>query len=330
MPSPALHVAVCTHNPDPTRLKRTLESLAAQTLPMERWNFTLVDNASSVPLEGVCDLSWHPRGRVVREERLGLTEARLRAIEATDEDLLVFVDDDNVLSPDYLEQVLELDRQWPQLGVWGAGKILPEFEVEPPEFLSSEHYPMLALRDEERDCWSSNPGSGAIPWGAGLVVRRSLAEKYHELVSSSELRRELDRRGEILNSAGDDEFSWVAAEELQLGHGVFAAMKLTHLIPASRLEEEYLLRLAEGHAFSRSMLHHLHGSTVPGLWVPSWRVVFTGLIASRNPLRQRVQDFAENVAVKMRVGRLRGHPLRLREARAAGSARAGRQISKAS
>ena len=49
--------------------------------------------------------------------RFGLTYARLRGIKEASGDLLVFVDDDNVLDPDYLETVQRVAEEKPFLGV---------------------------------------------------------------------------------------------------------------------------------------------------------------------------------------------------------------------
>ena len=98
-----LSAIICTHNPRPDYLTRCLTSLEAQTLPREKWELILVDNASVSDKAPRPDLSWHPQSRLVYEEELGLTPARLRGIRETTGDLLVFVDDDNVLDPDFLE-----------------------------------------------------------------------------------------------------------------------------------------------------------------------------------------------------------------------------------
>ena len=76
------------------------------------------------------DIGWHPNGRHVREDELGLTPARLRGIAEAVAELLIFVDDDNVLDPDYLEQALRVGREYPFLGTWG-GQCIPEYAVEP-------------------------------------------------------------------------------------------------------------------------------------------------------------------------------------------------------
>src|SRR5881628_1215246 len=97
-----ISVIVCTHNPRTEYLRRVLDGLAGQTLPKDRWELLLVDNASARNVADTIDLSWHARAIHVREDTLGLTAARLRGIAETHGALCVFVDDDSVLSPDYL------------------------------------------------------------------------------------------------------------------------------------------------------------------------------------------------------------------------------------
>src|SRR5580658_5937900 len=118
---PDLSVIICTYNPGADRLRSTLESLAAQTLSKEQWELLIVDNASQPPVAEHCDITWHPRGRHVREDRLGIIFARLCGINNTTGQLLVFVDDDNVLAPDYLENTIAIAERHPYLGVFGAG-----------------------------------------------------------------------------------------------------------------------------------------------------------------------------------------------------------------
>src|SRR6516165_2680410 len=100
----SVSVILCTHNPRPDYLDRVLASLRGQTLPAEQWEFLLVDNASRQPLEEIWDISWHSRGRHIREVKLGLTHARLRGIEESSGELLIFVDDDNLLAKDFLQR----------------------------------------------------------------------------------------------------------------------------------------------------------------------------------------------------------------------------------
>lgn len=255
-----LSVIICTHNPRPDHLRRTLQSLQAQTLDRAQWELLVIDNRSDGPLDGKWDLSWQPHSKHVREERIGLTMARLRGIEESKGALLLFVDDDNVLCDDYLVRALEIMDRHPFLGVIGAGRIEAEFEKEPDPGLKP-YLPMLALRSVAGSNWSNDPKDFSVPWGAGMLVRRAVAARYQDILFADPKKQRLDRSGTSLNSCGDDEFSWVACE-MGLGKGIFNELYVLHLIAAFRVQQEYLLRLAEGHAFSRALLFHLHGERV--------------------------------------------------------------------
>src|SRR4051812_35613434 len=118
--TPSASVILCTHNPRTDFLSRALASLRSQTLPFDQWEFILIDNASDRALSSSLDLSWHPQTKLIREDHLGLTHARIRGLAESRADLLVFVDDDNILDNDYLERALEIGRDWQILGAWGG------------------------------------------------------------------------------------------------------------------------------------------------------------------------------------------------------------------
>jgi glycosyltransferase involved in cell wall biosynthesis len=121
------------------------------------------------------DLSWHPHALLFREEKLGLASARLRGMQEARADLMVFVDDDNVLATNYLSEAIRIKRDWPILGVWGSGTIVPEFEVEPAERVR-EFLGMLVIRNDNRAEWSNvMTRTGAWAWGAGQCVRSDVA-----------------------------------------------------------------------------------------------------------------------------------------------------------
>lgn len=251
-----LSVIICTHNPRADYLRRTLEALRSQTLPLEVWELLLIDNASSTELADEWDLSWHPRGRHVREQTPGLTPARLRGMHEASAELLLYLDDDNVVAPDYLEQAVILHESHAHLGAIGAGSLEPEFEVEPP----AELHPLLgllALRTVSVPQWSNNPEDHrCVPWGAGLVVTRSVATAYRALLQQLEIGSVLDRRGQHLFSGGDDLFSW-ASTASGSGFGIFPQLRITHLITRQRLTRTYFLRLIHDKAYSNGVMHSL-------------------------------------------------------------------------
>jgi glycosyltransferase involved in cell wall biosynthesis len=234
---------ICTHNPRPHYLSRVLDSLRLQTLDTAHWELLLVDNLSEQRLADSWDLSWHAHARHVQEPGLGLAAARRRGMLEAQSDLFLFIDDDNVLAPDYLSTGLALARDWPQLGIWGSAAIVPEYEVQPEERLAPLLY-LLAIREVGEARWTNVFQVEACPWGAGMFVRRQVADAYRE-ASRGERIQITGRLGASLMSGEDVELSYMACD-LGLGIGIFPELRITHLIPGGRIREEYLLRLYEG------------------------------------------------------------------------------------
>ena len=255
-----LSLVICTHNPNLLWLKEGLAALQAQTIPQKDWELLLIDNASTQPLAGTVSMDLHPCGRVIREERLGLTYARLCGIEESKGELIVFLDDDNILAPDFLENAIEIARKYPAIGVFG-GQVFPRYVEPPPEWIGPYQF-MLALREIERDAWGNLYNSTAIlPCGAGLCVRCSIGAQYLKAVESEPLRLQLDRRGASLSSAGDTDIALTALKS-GMGIGQFTAPRLTHIIPPERTKREYLLRLWEAMTFSGEILKYLYRAEV--------------------------------------------------------------------
>ena len=255
-----LSVIICTHNPRPDYLSRTLEALRSQTIPLTGWNeLLLIDNGSDEPLASCVDLSWHPSGRHIREEELGLTPARLRGIAEAKGDLLVLVDDDNVLQRDYLETASRISVTHPHLGAFG-GSIEAEFEVEPDPRLEAL-LPSLAIRPVKEAKWA-NFGMGSVPFGAGLCVRAKVARAYASNASGSEIKRRLDRRGGSLIGGGDLDLA-LTSYELGLGVGLFGELVVTHLIDKRRLSPQYLHQVFVGGTYSFHMVRYLHTGIAP-------------------------------------------------------------------
>ena len=250
----------CSHNPRADYLTRVFESLQDQTIPAGDWEYLLIDSASTDPLCARIDLSWHPEARCIREETAGLTRARLRGIAESTGDLLVFVDDDNVLDADFIEQAIRIYDTRPDIGAW-SGATRPGFDEPAPEW-TRRHWGNLVIRDVPRDMWSNLPMlPDTMPCGAGLCVRREVADHYLALHREGKRAFALDRNGTSLLSGGDNDLAACACD-IGLGVGIFGALELTHLIPADRLRESYLVSLAENIALSTVILRSFRTPSV--------------------------------------------------------------------
>jgi glycosyltransferase involved in cell wall biosynthesis len=285
MQKPQLTVVLCSHNPRRDYLQRTLNSLRAQTLPQEEWEFLLIDNASNPPLSGAWDLSWHPNARHIVENTLGLAAARERGMKESVSDLLVFVDDDTPLSHTYLAQALEIKDKWPMLGVWGSGSVIPEYELEPAEDLK-DLMSFFAIRVADKPHWSNvYPCIEANPWGAGSCVRAKVADAYRRMTGDSSIWIS-GRKGSSRFSSEDIEIAWVACD-IGLGMGLFPELSLTHLISKERVSREYILKIIEGWKASEILLAYKWKGHLPS-----------------SPLRPRgLLSFLKNMIVQKGINR---------------------------
>ena len=304
--SVALTVVLPTRDPDPGRLSRTLAGLAAQTFPLDQWELLVVDNGS----EHAWALpdGFAPASRRLSEPKVGLTPARICGIRAAQGDVLVFVDDDNVLAPDYLAAAVRLFTAYPRLGAAG-GPVLPEWESPPPEW-ALEFQGLLALRDLGPASRICEGGPGAhwpdfAPVGAGLVVRRTGAIAYAEALSRDPLRQTLDRTGRMLSSGGENDLVFSV---LHGGGdvGYFPELRLTHLIPAVRLQPGYLARLNAGIMRTWVIVLRIHGQC-PWPAIQPWTVPFR---CARAWARTRAwRSPAHRVRWKGRCGQFRGQAM---------------------
>ncbi|AFZ36141.1 glycosyl transferase family 2 [Stanieria cyanosphaera PCC 7437] len=270
-----LSIIICTHNPRSEYLDKVLTSLKSQTLPQSQWELILIDNSSEKILASEIDLSWHSFSRHVREEKLGLTNARLRAFQEANADILVFVDDDNILDRNYLKNTIEILERNPNLGAIG-GKSLPEFEIQPESWFSALGVP-LGLRDLGHEVkvayWdqeTSRNYPAFAPIGAGLVIRKPAAQIYAQRIANNNVRLALGRTGKQLTSGEDND---IVLTLLDAGYGVgyFPELELIHLIPARRLTQKYLARLNRASSRSWVQVLDVHGIR---LWkkIPRWTV----------------------------------------------------------
>ena len=244
MTKKSISVIIPTHNPQAHNLSRVLASLASQTLHKDFWELIVVDNASTVLV--ILPQPWLAQAKLVQEKSLGLMQARLRGIQEAQGDLLIWVDDDNVLKPDYLELALEAFRINPCLGAAG-GKSLPEYERTPPDWFTTNLAPLgcrdlgeqslLMNWDAERPDYPS-----AAPIGAGLVIRRMAMVRWAEAVRTDPRRQQLGRRGTQLTSGEDNDICLTLLRAgWQLAY--LPELSLTHLITAGRLQPDYLARI---------------------------------------------------------------------------------------
>jgi glycosyltransferase involved in cell wall biosynthesis len=134
----AYTVALCTHN-HADRLVRTLADLHTLKAPEARWEFLVIDNGCSDGTPQLLAGHVWPEDwlvRVVREEKLGLSNARNRAIAEARGEYVIFMDDDETADPDWLRAYERVIRAHAPDAVGGRIRVL--FEDTRPAWLQNE------------------------------------------------------------------------------------------------------------------------------------------------------------------------------------------------
>lgn len=240
-----LSVIIPTYNPDSYNLSATIRGLRNQTLGLNKWELIIIDNNSTNGVLDALDISWHPNSIIIKELKQGLTYSRIAGINHAKGDIVVMVDDDNILSPNYLETMSAHFKTNPQIGSIG-GKITGLFNNHTPEKWTEEFWNMLALHDYGNEpiiseAKLSDKYPNCSPVGAGMGVRRKLFSAYIDEITKN-ANQITDRSGSSLSSGGDNEIN---IQVLKQGFSVayFPDLVLQHIIPASRLTKHYLARL---------------------------------------------------------------------------------------
>lgn len=254
-----LDVCICTHNPRRDLMKKVIAALAKQTAPSHAFRVVIIDNMSSPPIESALLEPLRRRGvkaRIVPEQKLGLTAARLRAASETKNKWICWVDDDNVLAPDYLKTAADYIRANPNVGAFGGKLLLPE-SIPAPAW-SKPFLPFLGIKDMGDETTSALSASWceSEPAGAGAVVHRSVMDAFCKLLAERPEALSLGRKGSGLASCDD---SLLMRGAFHLGRTIAYHPKLVldHYINPNRIKLSYLMRLMYAYGESQVLLERV-------------------------------------------------------------------------
>lgn len=239
-------IIVCTYNGKRT-IKETIKHILEQK-DYDRYvkQFIVVDNASTDETKEIV-LRYAQSANVIYsyEEKPGLGNARLNGVKLTQEEWIVFVDDDNELDSDWITNAADFIKNNPDVGIFG-GSIIPklEFKATQEEYDHlRKHMGKLACTDYRREeidfSRNTSPFRGII--GAGMVVK---TEYLKELAEKGWINQ-IGRTGDNTAAGDDSEISLFVTEKKGRKAGYCPNMILEHNLPQSRLQSDYLLKLNE-------------------------------------------------------------------------------------
>lgn len=106
-----ISIIIPTYKPQ-DYLWQCLDSFVAQTLDKQRWELIIVLNGCNEPWSEMIDIYLHAHSltnaRVIQTDEAGVSNARNIGIDAANGEYIGFVDDDDYVSPTYLEELARI------------------------------------------------------------------------------------------------------------------------------------------------------------------------------------------------------------------------------
>lgn len=133
--NPSVSVVVPTYN-RAASLLRLLETLCRQTYPLADWEVIVVNDGSSDPQYQGIDISQYPFNLcILRQSNAGAPAARNSGAIHSTGDILIFLDDDIIIEPTYISDIVEVHKNHPNVIV--AGRFVPYLTGDDPPFRSA-------------------------------------------------------------------------------------------------------------------------------------------------------------------------------------------------
>jgi len=233
-----------------------LEYLAKQKTAADlNWEIIVVDNKSTDGTAASAWDMWKSSGcviplKIVTENKPGLNYARQAGVKAADYDIIIFCDDDNLLTADFVQSGYHLVQKTKNegYGIWGGTPIACFDEnVTIPDWFEKEQSNYVVGKQGDKTGDISYRG---YLWGAGMIILKNI---FLSVINEEVPLLLTDRVGSNLSSGGDSEISLRA---LIAGYKLYYKEDLLfkHYIPTSRLTVDYNNKLKKGFQLSDRIL----------------------------------------------------------------------------
>jgi len=243
-------------------LSAALSSILKQELKGGSYEVLVVDNSVAGNLRQYArDVNSQGQGSVsyTSEPRNGLHFARHAGAKGAKGSILVYVDDDVICPQGWLDAIHKrflADR----LAAVVGGKVILNFEVEPPAWLTPRFYPWFSMLDLGEQAFAVK--QGVCVYGCNFAVRRDALFRVGGFNPDGfSDRKQIHLRGDgecgLCRKAQDA--GWRVWYE--------PTAYLYHCIPESRLTAAYLTKRIGMDGFERGYVHYRYGCrSLPSLF----------------------------------------------------------------
>jgi glycosyltransferase involved in cell wall biosynthesis len=257
-------VAICTWNRAQS-LDATLAHLCKLRVPPQtKWELVVINNRSTDNTEEVIGRynSLLPL-RAVVEHQQGISHSRNRVLAEAKGDLLLCIDDDVLVDPDWLQAYQRAAADWPEAAYFG-GNIEPLFESSPPAWILKNPQLVEAPFAVRQLGHNTRPlDSSEMPFGANMAFRR-------RFLAGLSFDSTLGRVGAGFISG--DEIDLIRRLLQQGAKGVWVgSARVKHIIPKERLTTGYIWNFFSGLAVAEL---RLNGMPPGKRWfnMPRWMI----------------------------------------------------------
>jgi len=225
-------------------LRNTLLSILEQSFPGDEYEIIVVDNGSTDDTKKVCDeLNEANDNRVIYlyDATPGLHVGRHLGAKHARSNILLYGDDDIIAPPEWVAEIYRCYDD-PAVGL-ASGKVLPKYEVEPPEWIRLFPRTYLSLIDAGHDYMVTRK---SVAFGCNLSVRRDVLYEMGGFHPDAMPRHLLRFRGNGETALTDR----LAESSYKMIYNPRAYVY--HVIPAGRLTIDYFKKRAFLHGIEQS------------------------------------------------------------------------------
>ena len=262
-----IDLVICTYNRS-DRISPLVENVLAVRVP-DGWRrrvYLVNNNSRDDSAEVATRLAERhaPDLTYVFEGKQGLSNARNAGIAAGSGDLVGFVDDDELLHPDWFVEAVRAFEADPDLG-YISGTCEPDYESPPPDWLPLRTYPavlgVIRLTDHVT---RYGPAFDEVMMGGNTVIRRAA----------------LDRVGGFNPNLGRSGNGTQTGEDREMQTRLHAAgfegeyrpdLIIYHHVPTHRMQRGYFLRWAYSDALATARSDRIRKGRLSRLGLPAWR-----------------------------------------------------------
>jgi glycosyltransferase involved in cell wall biosynthesis len=240
-------VVVCCYN-SVEIIVPTIKALSRQEVPPGiEYEVILVDNNCTDNTVQLAKETWKSPSfplRIVKEMEPGLIYARKTGVKSARYDILLFVDDDNILNPDWVTKLYHLYQEMPKVAIIGGYNQALIQGNKPSWFDRFEKVYACGPRDDK-------PGPNPIfLFGAGLSFRTEVLKS----VFSSDLPLFLVGRTKNTLTRGEDTEMSLRCRLLGWDSYYDSSLRLQHNLLPKRVNWNYVWQARKGGGTARIIL----------------------------------------------------------------------------